>query len=308
MICGNQYLILQSPFFFHACFLSLKYGLSTFILNYLLCIDARAKQIFWNQTCVSRFDFYNIIICTGKGGLFVVDIDLSAVTLSIEEIFIRFGIAMLIGALIGIEREFSHRPAGLRTHILVALGSCAVMLTSQMIFCQYRVYGATADPARLSAQVIAGVGFLGAGTILREGAIVKGLTTAASVWMVACLGIAVGAGYYEIGLIGTAYILITLTFLERFQHKVFRNKFNRYTISLKCKKAVPVLEKATTLVNQNDARMDSIHIEEDNQGICTIIFNTDFAGRRALKRHNAFLFEMTEDPNVISVSSEKIVS
>lgn len=233
-------------------------------------------------------------------------IDLSAVTLGMEDIVIRFGIAMLIGALIGFEREFSHRPAGLRTHILVALGSCAVMLTSQMIFCQYRVYGSTADPARLSAQVIAGVGFLGAGTILREGAIVKGLTTAASVWMVACLGIAVGAGYYEIGLIGTAYILVTLTFLERFQHKVFRNRFNRYTITLKCKHAAPALQKAITLINRNDARMDAIHIEEDDNSICTIMFHSDFAGRRAVKRHRAFLLEMAKDSNIVSINSEKI--
>lgn len=238
----------------------------------------------------------------------MVDIDLSAVTLTIEDVAIRFAIAMLIGALIGVEREFSHRPAGLRTHILVALGSCAVMITSQMLFCQYRIYGATADPARLSAQVIAGVGFLGAGTILREGAIVKGLTTAASVWMVACLGIAVGAGYYEVGLVGAGYILVTLTFLERFQHKVFRNRFNRYTITLKCKNVVPAIEKSTTLIHQKDARMDSIHIEEDGTGICTVTFNTDFAGRRAHKRYDSFILEMTGDENIVSIKSEKLTN
>lgn len=238
----------------------------------------------------------------------MIDIDLSAVTLSVQDVAIRFAVAMLIGALVGVEREYSHRPAGLRTHILVALGSCAVMITSQMLFCQYRVYGASADPARLSAQVIAGVGFLGAGTILREGAIVKGLTTAASVWMVACLGIAVGAGYYQVGLIGAAYILITLTFLERFQHHVFRNRFFRYSVSATCRKAVPAIEKVTTLIHQMDARMDSIHIEEDDNGICTITFNTDFAGRRAAKRHESFIIDMTQDENIISITSTKITS
>lgn len=238
----------------------------------------------------------------------MIDIDLSAVTLSIEDIAIRFAFAMLIGAVIGLEREFSHRPAGLRTHMLVALGSCAVMITSQMLFCQYRLYGATADPARLSAQVIAGVGFLGAGTILREGAIVKGLTTAASVWMVACLGIAVGAGYYEVGLIGAAYILVTLTFFEWFQHKVFRNRYNRYAITVVCNNVSYALEKITGLINSKDARMDSIHVGEDELQKCIISFKADFAGRRATKRYDAFFLELTSDPNISSVNSEKITN
>lgn len=142
----------------------------------------------------------------------MVDADLSALQLSNLEILIRLIFAMGIGALIGMEREFSHRPAGLRTHMLVALGACTVMITSQLLFCQYRPYGSTPDPARMSAQVIAGVGFLGAGTILREGVIVKGLTTAASIWTVACLGLAVGAGYYILGLISVGAVLITLIF------------------------------------------------------------------------------------------------
>ena len=101
------------------------------------------------------------------------------------DIMLRLLCAMLIGVVIGTEREYTHRPAGMRTHMLVALGACAVMITSQLIFFQYRPFGATPDPARLSAQVITGVGFLGAGTILREGTSIKGLTTAASIWAVA---------------------------------------------------------------------------------------------------------------------------
>ena len=118
-------------------------------------------------------------------------------------IALRLVCALIIGVVIGTERENAHRPAGIRTHMLVALGACAVMITSQLMFSQYHAMGSNSDPARLSAQVIAGVGFLGAGTIIREGASVKGLTTAASIWTVACLGIAVGAGYYYIGLMGT---------------------------------------------------------------------------------------------------------
>lgn len=236
----------------------------------------------------------------------MVEIDISALTLTVEEIALRLAFAMLIGALIGVEREFSHRPAGLRTHMLVALGACAVMITSQMLFCQYRPYGATADPGRLSAQVIAGVGFLGAGTILREGVIVKGLTTAASIWTVACLGIAVGAGYYEVAFIAVFFILITLTVFEWLQHRVFRNRFNRYTFTLRCTNVVPVLEKVNHMITSKDARMNSIQVEDTGDGLCTLAFHTDFAGRHALKRHQAFLTELSQDVHVVSINSEKI--
>ena len=97
-----------------------------------------------------------------------------------KQVCMRFLCAMVVGVVIGTEREYTHRPAGMRTHILVALGACAVMVTGQLIFVDYKPFGGTPDPARLAAQVITGVGFLGAGTILREGANVKGLTTAAS--------------------------------------------------------------------------------------------------------------------------------
>lgn len=236
----------------------------------------------------------------------MVEIDISALTLTVEEIALRLAFAMLIGALIGVEREFSHRPAGLRTHMLVALGACAVMITSQMLFCQYRPYGATADPGRLSAQVIAGVGFLGAGTILREGVIVKGLTTAASIWTVACLGIAVGAGYYEVAFIAVFFILITLTVFEWLQHRVFRNRFNRYTFTLRCTNVVPVLEKVNHMITSKDARMNSIQVEDTGDGLCTLAFHTDFAGRHALKRHQAFLTELSQDVHVVSINSEKM--
>lgn len=235
-------------------------------------------------------------------------IDLSLLSLSVEEIAIRFACAMIIGAVIGMEREFTHRPAGLRTHMLVALGACAVMITSQLLFCQYRPYGSTADPGRLSAQVIAGVGFLGAGTIMKEGAIVKGLTTAASIWAVACLGIAVGAGYYLVAMIGLGGILITLTFFEWLQRKVFRDRFNRYTFTLHCTNVAHVLEKVTETINNKDARMSIIQVEDEGQLSCKITFNTDFAGRHAQKRQESFVKELANDECIISVKSEKMTN
>lgn len=126
---------------------------------------------------------------------------------------VKLGITTLLSGFIGYEREHSHRPAGFRTHILVAIGSALVMLTSVYIFDSRGMEG---DVTRMSAQVLSGIGFLGAGTILREGFSVKGLTTAASLWAVACIGIAVGAGFYAGAFVATIVIYLTLNSLKRF--------------------------------------------------------------------------------------------
>ncbi|MGN0569170.1 MAG: MgtC/SapB family protein [Candidatus Fimenecus sp.] len=127
--------------------------------------------------------------------------------------FVKLGLAALLSGIIGYEREHSHRPAGFRTHILVAVGSALVMLTSVYIADDR---GLQADVTRMSAQVISGIGFLGAGTILREGFSVKGLTTAASLWAVSCIGIAVGSGFISGALVATVVIYLTLNSLKRF--------------------------------------------------------------------------------------------
>jgi putative Mg2+ transporter-C (MgtC) family protein len=101
---------------------------------------------------------------------------------------VRLGLAFILGAVVGLERESAHRPAGFRTHTLVSVGAALVMVLSQSI--------PGADPARMGAQVVSGVGFLGAGSILREGFTVRGLTTAASLWVVAAIGLACGAGFF----------------------------------------------------------------------------------------------------------------
>lgn len=120
-----------------------------------------------------------------------------------------------MGAFIGLERESHGRPAGLRTHTLVSIGACLVMLIS--------IYGfdetTDRDPARLAAQVISGIGFLGAGTILREGATVRGLTTAASLWVVAGIGLAMGNGFYLGGVTATVFAVGTLVFLDKIEKR-----------------------------------------------------------------------------------------
>lgn len=139
------------------------------------------------------------------------------------ELLLRLTLACVLGGLIGIERERNRHPAGFRTHILVCIGSTLVMLCNIFIFERYKNY-ANVDPARLGAQVISGIGFLGAGTILKEGVTVKGLTTAASIWSVACIGIAIGLGFYTGSIFATILVLVTLVVFSRVEGRVYANR------------------------------------------------------------------------------------
>ena len=135
-----------------------------------------------------------------------------------SEMMIRIVIAILIGGCIGSERAYKNRPAGLRTHVLVSLGACIIALTECLFI--HNVDNTTSvhvtyNFGRMSAQVISGIGFLGAGTIFMQGRKIGGLTTAASVWNAACLGIATGYGYYWMSLIGCFVVLVVLLVLQR---------------------------------------------------------------------------------------------
>lgn len=140
-------------------------------------------------------------------------------------ILLKLVLSAVLGALIGFERENKNRPAGLRTNVLVCIGAALVQIISIDIFIQYQGV-ANVDPARLSAQVISGIGFLGAGTILREGVSIRGLTTAAGLWVVACIGIAIGNGSYIPGILAALLSYITLTALKGIEKKM--SKRNPY--------------------------------------------------------------------------------
>ncbi|WP_313757557.1 MgtC/SapB family protein [Tissierella sp.] len=143
--------------------------------------------------------------------------------LSKIEIIKRLALSAIVGGLIGTEREINNRPAGLRTHILVTLGSTLVMLVSIDGF-------QSADPARLAAQVVSGIGFLGAGTIMRTGNNISGLTTAASLWVCAGIGLAMGSGYYLGAIVTTAIVLATLMSLGPFEKMILTKKYKAVEI------------------------------------------------------------------------------
>ena len=134
-------------------------------------------------------------------------------------VILRIFAAVIIGGILGLERGMKNRPAGLRTYMLVCVGACVVMLTNQYI---YQVFG-TGDPVRMGAQVVSGIGFLGAGTIIvtRRNQI-KGLTTAAGLWSAAGVGLALGVGFYEAAIAGTVAVFMVIALLQKMDNKLHR--------------------------------------------------------------------------------------
>jgi len=138
-------------------------------------------------------------------------------------ITIRLVLAIVLGGLIGLEREQKNHAAGFRTHILVCLGSALIMLLSIYGFSDFVQEGSVQmDPARLAAQVVSGIGFLGAGAIIRNGFSISGLTTAASLWVVGAIGLAIGAGFYYAAVASAVFVFISLWFLKLFEYRWLR--------------------------------------------------------------------------------------
>jgi putative Mg2+ transporter-C (MgtC) family protein len=139
------------------------------------------------------------------------------------EVLLRVVLAAVLGGAIGVEREIREREAGLRTHLLVAVGAALFTIVSAYAWGDFhfsQASGVTYDPTRIAAQIVTGIGFLGAGAIIRQGLSVRGLTTAASLWVVAAIGIASGAGYYSAAVITTVVVLVSLWPLRILAHRV----------------------------------------------------------------------------------------
>ena len=141
------------------------------------------------------------------------------------EMVIRLVVAVTVGCIIGIERERKNRPAGMRTHVLVCVGAATIAILESMLIhdtvslnAANERTGIAVSVGRISAQVVSGIGFLGAGTIFVSQKKIAGLTTAASLWNVACLGLASGMGYYKLALAGCCVVIVTLMFMQRMVH------------------------------------------------------------------------------------------
>lgn len=159
------------------------------------------------------------------------------------QLLIRLLLATLLGGLIGLERELHGRPAGFRTHLMVALGAALYMGVSLHF---YQVYGALSgnlavrvDPGRVAAQIVVGIGFLGAGAIIRENASVRGLTTAACLWVAAAIGTACGAGMLLIAVVVTAISLVSLLVLKRVEEGLSRDIYQQVMVSSEYREGQP---------------------------------------------------------------------
>ena len=141
--------------------------------------------------------------------------------ITFKQVIFRLLLALILGGLIGSERELRHKGAGFRTHILVCMGSALIMLTSLYVFDIYKDI-ANLDPSRIAAGVITGIGFLCAGTILRYGGSVIGLTTAASLWIASAIGLALGCGFYSGAIFSSLLVFIVLFFLRNLDEKLAR--------------------------------------------------------------------------------------
>lgn len=171
------------------------------------------------------------------------------------DLTIRILLAAGLGGLVGLEREWSNHAAGLRTHILVCIGAAAIMLLSIYGFSEFvNEAQVRVDPSRLAAQVISGIGFLGAGTIMRTGFTVSGLTTAASVWVVAAIGLCAGAGFLYCAVLATVMVLLSLFVLNKWEKYLMRNRRTKEVV-IKIVDKPGVLGSIATQFGEN-----SIHI------------------------------------------------
>jgi putative Mg2+ transporter-C (MgtC) family protein len=146
------------------------------------------------------------------------------------ELIFRILLASLLGGLIGLERDVHGRAAGLRTHLLVSMGAAVFTILSEVISRQASTTGLISDPARIAAQVVSGIGFLGAGVIIKEGVNVHGLTTAACLWGAAAIGMAAGSGFYAIAIVATIIALISLTFLKLVENYYSKDTYRMLSV------------------------------------------------------------------------------
>lgn len=177
-------------------------------------------------------------------------------------ILLRLLLSMLLGGLVGLERERSNHAAGLRTHILVCMGSTLIIMLSIYGFSEFvHEVNIRIDPARLASAVITGIGFLGAGTILFTGKSITGLTTAASVWVIAAVGLAVGAGFYFASVAATVLILLTLVVFNKLEQRYIRSsKLHLITV---CAISAPgLLEAISGLLEEEDIAVKKAVVNE----------------------------------------------
>lgn len=209
---------------------------------------------------------------------------------------VRSVFALVCGGLIGLERERRGKPAGLRTNILICLGSAIYMIVGDLIS-----YGSevASDPARIAAQVVTGIGFIGAGTIIQSRGTITGLTSAAVTWTVAAVGITIGAGHTMLAVFFTLLILFVLSILSRFERRLLgKCDFSKCTIQMEDKDGL-AWAKVNEILREYDVPAEHYEIAKKGK---KIILNLKYCERHA--SHNRFLFDLWSSPGVKDVQSD----
>jgi len=182
---------------------------------------------------------------------------------------VRLALAVLLGGVIGLEREASEKPAGLRTNILICVGSTLMMILSIQVAKHFAV--TAADPGRIAQGVITGIGFLGAGTILHSRGGVTGLTTAATTWAVAGIGLALGSGFYLLAITTTALILVVLLVLGRVSHVWPNGKGSHATVRIVSDNAASNFEEVRVLLDHAGVPIDRWSYRRLHDAHCLVI-------------------------------------
>ena len=208
------------------------------------------------------------------------------------ELMLQLGLATLLGGAIGLERELGGKPAGLRTNILICLGS--VLYTHISI----AMMGADSpDPTRVAAQVVTGVGFIGAGTILHARGAIVGLTSAATIWVVAAIGVTLGSGFYLEGVGTTVIVLAVLAGLGRVEKLVERQSMRR-TITVHARQGPTVLEDLESLVRRAGLEVTGVASRQEN---VDLVIDFDIRGSKRL--HDQVMITLLHHDHVRTVST-----
>jgi putative Mg2+ transporter-C (MgtC) family protein len=219
-----------------------------------------------------------------------------------EIIIIRLLVACVCGALIGVEREKHGRAAGLRTHMLVALGAASVMVMSLMILDLHIEEAAREivriDPGRIAAQVVTGIGFIGAGAIIQAPRLISGLTTAACLWVAASIGLAAGMGFFMLAGTVTGLSLASLYLLKRVEHFLRKDRYHKITV--KCNFQAEMLAKVEHLLTENKVKIISFGFTHDKESALLVI-NVEVRIRGS-RLPQELLESLTNEPDILKIS------
>jgi putative Mg2+ transporter-C (MgtC) family protein len=212
---------------------------------------------------------------------------------------VRCGISVLCGAVIGIERERRGKPAGFRTMTLICLGSAMYMLVGEFIYQKFGSPGI--DPTRIAAQVVTGIGFIGAGAIIQSRGAITGLTSAATIWVVAGVGIIIGAGFVGLGMIGTLCVLGTLVVLHKIEPKLLGACQYVESDVVFVDDGGRTRSEIVGLFNENDIDMSSFSFSRVDNKTSRLKFR--FCNKHLA--HHRFLTELWRTPGIIEITTQK---